>query len=305
MIDLQRLKKLIPIVLLMTVLFILSACGASLQKPTGLEDNNESTEVVENDSSNETENKTKEQDSKKDKADKKDKNVDKNDESEEEEEEEDKQGDDEEEKQTTQLAKEETKEKQPKASNEAKKSNHQSTKSSTTNSDSSTSSNNVTKKESSSKPAPKKETSSNQSDNKETEQSKPKPKPKPTPSKPKEEKKTVTLSIKISSSEVPLGATQVTMNDGETVLDALNRITKEKGIHRDVTGGGSSAYVKGLANVYEFDRGQGSGWMYRITGVFPDRGVGAVKIQPGDNIEFLYTLDLGKDLNANLQPYRR
>lgn len=303
MIDLQRLKKLIPIVLLMTVLFILSACGASLQKPTGLEDNNESTEVVENDSSNETENKTKEQDSKKDKADKKDKNIDKNDESEEEENEEDKQGDDEEKKQTTQLTKEETKEKQPKVSNEAKNSNHQSTKSSATNNDSSTSSNSVTKQESTPKPVPKKKASSNQSDNKNTEQSK--PKPKPTPSKPKEEKKTVTLSIKISSSEVPLGATQVTMNDGETVLDALNRITKEKGIHRDVTGGGSSAYVKGLANVYEFDRGQGSGWMYRINGVFPDRGVGAVKIQPGDNIEFLYTLDLGKDLNANLQPYRR
>ncbi|MEI3605537.1 DUF4430 domain-containing protein [Pseudogracilibacillus sp. SE30717A] len=123
--------------------------------------------------------------------------------------------------------------------------------------------------------------------------------------KQKETKSTVTQSIVISSDEVPLSATKTEINGEETVLDVLIKITKEKGIQMDYRGGGSTAYIEGIANVYEFDRGQGSGWMYRINGVFPDRGAGAINVQDGDVIEWLYTTDLGKDLGANLQPFRR
>jgi len=124
--------------------------------------------------------------------------------------------------------------------------------------------------------------------------------------KSKTTKNTLVYSIVISDSEVPLPPTEVEVKEGDSVLDVLIRITKEKGIQMDYRGGqGGSAYVEGIDNVYEFDRGQGSGWMYRVNGIFPDRGAGVVPLLSGDRVEWLYTIDLGKDLGADLQPFRR
>lgn len=121
----------------------------------------------------------------------------------------------------------------------------------------------------------------------------------------KPKKDTVTVMIKISSNEVPLSPTVVEIEPGDTVLDVFYRVTRTYKIQQSVRGSGTNAYIEGIANVYEFDRGSGSGWMYRVNGIFPDRGVGAVPVQNGDRIDFLYTLNLGKDLNADLQPFRR
>lgn len=123
-----------------------------------------------------------------------------------------------------------------------------------------------------------------------------------------EEKKAdkIVYSIVISSSEVPLPATEMEIQEGDTVLQSLINITKSKKIQMDYRGGqGATAYVEGIDNVYEFDRGQGSGWMFRVNGIFPDRGAGAVTLMAGDRVEWLYTTNLGEDLNANLQPFRR
>nr|WP_269448160.1 DUF4430 domain-containing protein [Lentibacillus sp. JNUCC-1] len=77
------------------------------------------------------------------------------------------------------------------------------------------------------------------------------------------------------SAEVPLPPVKVDITEEETVLDVLIRVTRNRKIQMDYRGGqGATAYVEGMRNVYEFDRGQGSGWMYRINGVFPDRGQG-------------------------------
>lgn len=139
--------------------------------------------------------------------------------------------------------------------------------------------------------------------------SKPKPKPKPEVKpnpEPEQSNNTIVHSIVISSNEVPLPPTEMEISKGDTVLDALIKITKAKGIQMDYRGGqGASAYVEGMANVYEFDRGPGSGWMYRVNGIFPDRGAGVVPLRPDDRVEWLYTTDLGKDLGADLKPFRR
>ena len=119
---------------------------------------------------------------------------------------------------------------------------------------------------------------------------------------------TIVYSIVISeeTDEIPLSPTEMEIEEGDTVLDALINITMAKSIQMDYRGGqGATAYVEGIANVYEFDRGQGSGWMYRVNGIFPDRGAGVVPLLPGDRVEWLYTTDLGVDLGANLQPFRR
>src|SRR5699024_11280875 len=106
--------------------------------------------------------------------------------------------------------------------------------------------------------------------------------------------------------EIPLPPTKMEITEEETVLDALIRITKQNKIQMDYRGGqGATAYVQGMGNVYEFDRGQGSGWMFRINGVFPDRGAGVIPLCDGDTVEWLYTNNLGKDLGADLKPVRR
>ncbi|CAM3228865.1 DUF4430 domain-containing protein [Filibacter tadaridae] len=141
---------------------------------------------------------------------------------------------------------------------------------------------------------------------------------KPSPTKPAEPKpnkpatvpeaKTskVVYSIVISGSEIPLAPTTMEIKDGDTVLKTLINITKKNKVQMDYRGGqGATAYVEGIDNVYEFDRGQGSGWMYRVNGIFPDRGAGVVKLLDGDRVEWLYTTNLGVDLNANLKPFRR
>lgn len=123
-----------------------------------------------------------------------------------------------------------------------------------------------------------------------------------------EEKQTNTIvySIVISDMEVPLPATEMEFMEGDTVLEALIRITRDKKIQMDYRGGrGATAYVEGIDNVYEFDRGQGSGWMYRVNGVFPDRSAGVIPLLPGDHVEWLYTTNLGEDLGADLEPFRR
>lgn len=106
--------------------------------------------------------------------------------------------------------------------------------------------------------------------------------------------------------EVPLPPTKMEIDNGITVLEALIQITQANKIHMDYRGGqGATAYIQGMGNVYEFDRGQGSGWMYRINGIFPDRGAGVVPLCDGDVIEWLYTTNLGRDLEADLKPFRR
>lgn len=115
---------------------------------------------------------------------------------------------------------------------------------------------------------------------------------------------TINQSIVISSSEVPLPLTSVDVMEGDTVLDVLKRSTASHGIEMQYIGEGPTVYVEGIDNVYEFDRGQGSGWMYSVNGIFPNRGAGVIKLVPGDVVEWRYTLDLGNDLQADLAPFR-
>jgi hypothetical protein len=85
--------------------------------------------------------------------------------------------------------------------------------------------------------------------------------------------------------------------DGEiSVMSLLQKETREKKIQMEFSGKGIFAYVKGIANLYEFDRGAKSGWLFKVNGAFADKGAGAYKVKAGDRVEWLYTLDLGKDI---------
>ena len=60
----------------------------------------------------------------------------------------------------------------------------------------------------------------------------------------------------------------------------------------------NSYYIKGINNLYEFDCGDGSGWMYRVNGWYPNYGVSRYALRDGDVIEFRYTCELGDDIGG-------
>lgn len=99
----------------------------------------------------------------------------------------------------------------------------------------------------------------------------------------------------IPSGGVILEKTEITFSEGETVYDILSQAAKEHDIPLDFSTG--SGYVRALNHIYEFDYGELSGWMYRVGGVTPSVGCAQYTLSDGDNIEWLYTTNMGEDLN--------
>lgn len=92
----------------------------------------------------------------------------------------------------------------------------------------------------------------------------------------------------------------VTFYAGESVFNVLQRTLKEQGIHMEhsYTPAYHSAYVEGINNLYEFDVGEYSGWMYSVNGWFPNYGCSRYLLQDGDVVEWKYTCDLGSDVGG-------
>ena len=100
---------------------------------------------------------------------------------------------------------------------------------------------------------------------------------------------------------VILSPQKVTFYEGESVFQLLLRETKRNRIHMEFvnTPMYNSAYIEGIANLYEFDCGDLSGWMYKVNGVFPNYGCSQYQLKAGDTVEWVYTCDLGKDVGDN------
>jgi len=95
--------------------------------------------------------------------------------------------------------------------------------------------------------------------------------------------------------------TEVIAYAGESVFNVLQREMRRNGIHMAsrFTPMFNSAYVEAINNLYEFDVGPLSGWMYRVNGWFPNFGASRYLLVPGDEIEWLFTVDLGRDLGVD------
>ena len=104
----------------------------------------------------------------------------------------------------------------------------------------------------------------------------------------------------VPSGGVILKKTTVTFYEGESVFDVLQRLCKEKGIHMEAewTPIYNSAYVEGIHNLYEFDCGALSGWMYKVNGWYPNYGSSRYQLKDGDVVEWRYTCDLGNDVGG-------
>ena len=99
---------------------------------------------------------------------------------------------------------------------------------------------------------------------------------------------------------VILAPEEVSFEEGETVFDLLQRQTRAHGIHMEATftPGYGSSYVEAIANLYEFDCGQQSGWIYLVNGVSPSYGSSQYVLSPGDVVEWAYTCDMGHDVGG-------
>ena len=97
-----------------------------------------------------------------------------------------------------------------------------------------------------------------------------------------------------------LAATKVEFIGGESVFDVFRKVLREEKIHFEYVDASAydSVYIEGIGNIYEFDCGPQSGWMFSVNDVYPGLGCSAYTLADGDVIVFSYTGNLGAVLGA-------
>ena len=87
--------------------------------------------------------------------------------------------------------------------------------------------------------------------------------------------------------------------EGESVMDVLRREARNAKLHLETSDTpGMGSYVEGVGNLYEFDAGELSGWLYRVNGEFQSMASSEYKLSDGDVVEYLYTCDMGADVGS-------
>lgn len=99
-----------------------------------------------------------------------------------------------------------------------------------------------------------------------------------------------------------LSTSVVEFEDGETVFDVLTRVCDYAGIQIEYswTPMYNSYYIEGINQLYEFDCGNESGWMYKVNGWFPNYGCSSYTLEDGDAIVWCYTCALGDDVGGGM-----
>ena len=106
----------------------------------------------------------------------------------------------------------------------------------------------------------------------------------------------------VPANGVLLPETQVTFSAGESAFDVLQRVCRDNKLHMEssFTPLYNSAYIEGIGNLYEFDAGSLSGWMYAVNDWFPNYGCSRYQLQNGDVVRWVYTCDLGQDVGGGM-----
>lgn len=107
----------------------------------------------------------------------------------------------------------------------------------------------------------------------------------------------------VPASGTILATSRVSFEDGETVFDVLQRACSAAGLQLEYswTPMYNSYYIEGINNLYEFDCGSESGWMYKVNGWFPNYGCSSYTLKDGDVIVWCYTCKgLGADVGGRM-----
>lgn len=97
---------------------------------------------------------------------------------------------------------------------------------------------------------------------------------------------------------VILPPTEVSFAGDSSAFDVLYKAVREQKIHMEFSDSPmyNAVYIEGIGNLYEFDCGDLSGWMYSVNGYFPNYGISLYELKDGDVLEVMYTCDLGEDV---------
>ena len=103
-------------------------------------------------------------------------------------------------------------------------------------------------------------------------------------------------SEKFPADGVILPETEFAISEGENALTLLYDAVKAEQLQVEVDGVSGdvveTAYVRGIASLYEFDFGDLSGWTYTVNGERPSVGCGSCILHDGDKVAWIYTINL-------------
>jgi hypothetical protein len=96
---------------------------------------------------------------------------------------------------------------------------------------------------------------------------------------------------------------EVKVKNDSSVFDVLQKAARENKIHLEYnyTPAYKTYYIEGIGNLYQFDAGNLSGWMYSVNDEFPGVGCSGYKVKDGDVIRFIYTCNFGKDVGGYVE----
>ena len=93
----------------------------------------------------------------------------------------------------------------------------------------------------------------------------------------------------------------VDLYPSDSAMSAIVRLANEKGV---AVVGADKGYITSAAGLGEFDCGKRSGWMGTIDDWFANTGFSSVTVssgalEPGSEVDLMYTLDGGPDLGSD------
>ena len=100
----------------------------------------------------------------------------------------------------------------------------------------------------------------------------------------------------IPQNGIILDSAKLEIAEGDSVYTVLTEAARKYKIQIENNGDGRNVYISGIANLYEFDYGDLSGWEYYVNGERTSVGAGEYKLRDGDVVEWRYTTALGEDL---------
>ena len=93
----------------------------------------------------------------------------------------------------------------------------------------------------------------------------------------------------VPPSGVILSTSTIEFKDGETVYDVLKRSCTAAGIPMSARKSSMGMYVEGINNLFEFDCGGASGWVYTVNGSRPNHACSEHTLSNGDSIVWKFT----------------
>jgi len=98
---------------------------------------------------------------------------------------------------------------------------------------------------------------------------------------------------------VLLKETSVAFAEGDTAYDVTKKALQGAKMQFDASVSTlGTVYMEGISNIYAFDCGPLSGWLYKVNDEFYSMSCAAFALKPGDHVSWVYTCDLGYDVGG-------